>query len=181
MSVANPSSIAFLSPLHFDVSFSGLSGVQFMTTAVDIPGIALSNPAVPTPFNPFYAPADKMQFDELTIKFKVDDQAANWLQIFDWMNSIGFPATYKQRAAVESQASGVQVLRSDLSVILQDYKKNPALVFTFVDVLPSRLGGMALDASVQGVQYVEAVAQFRYRQYTVKQVATSAMHPAINV
>lgn len=179
MTAVNQPSIAFLSPLHFDVTLTGIPNVQFMTTAVDIPGISLSNPAVATPFNPFYAPADKMAFDELSIQFKVDDQAANWLQIFDWMNSIGFPATFKQRAAVEAN-NGVQVLRSDMTVILQDFKKNPALIFTFMDVLPVRLSGMNLDASATSVNYVTSIAQFQYRQYTVTQVANGDVHPNIN-
>lgn len=178
MTVVNQQSIAFLSPIHFDVVLTGIPDVQFMTTAADIPGISLSNPAVATPFNPFYAPADKIQFDELAIQFKVDDQASNWLQIFDWMNSIGFPASFQQRAAVEG-STGVQVLRSDMTVTLQDFKKNPVLQFTFVDVLPVRLSGMNFDVAATSVQYVTSVAQFQYRQYTVKQIASGTIHPAI--
>lgn len=178
MTAVNQQSIAFLSPLHFDVVLTGIPNVQFMTTAVDIPGISLSNPAIATPFNPFYAPADKVQFDELSIQFKVDDQAANWLQIFDWMSAIGFPASFQQRAAVEG-TSGVQILRSDMTVTLQDFKKNPALQFTFMDVLPVRLSGMNFDASATAVNYVTSIAQFQYRQYVVKQVSSGTIHPAI--
>ena len=46
---------------------------------------------VPTPLKSIEIAGDEVNFEELTIKFIVDENMKNWLSIYDWIVGLGFP------------------------------------------------------------------------------------------
>ena len=159
----------FLATLHFELTIQKLPSVSFMVTAVQIPGLFMNNPQLPTPFTPVPLPADKLQFEELGIKFKVDAMMQNWLEIYNWIYGIGFPKSFPDRAAVEPTGR-VTDLYSDLTLDILDYHKQPILRANFVDVLPKSLSGFTANVADTTVTYIESTASFVYRQFTITQL-----------
>lgn len=161
----------FLSPLHFTMVVSRLPGVSFMLTRVVIPGVSVGEIDMPTPFTKLPLPADRMEFDELELAFKVDANATNWKSVFDWMTGISFPNNFGQRAAAEPSKE-IRDLYSDISVVLYDYHKQPAIQWDFHDVLPITISPILLDVTTDDVRYVEATTRFMYRDFTMKLLNT---------
>lgn len=161
----------FLATLHFDLTIQKLPSVSFMVTKVQIPGMAIDNPSLLTPFVKVPLPGDKVQFDELGIGFKVDAMMQNWLEIYKWIYGIGFPQQFPDRAAVEPSGT-IKDLYSDLSLVILDYHKQPILQANFVDVMPKSLGGFMLRTGDTSVEYVESTVNFVYRQFTITQLKT---------
>lgn len=162
----------FLATLHFDLAIQKLPDVSFMVTAVQIPGLFTNNPQLQTSFNAIPLPADKLQFEELGIKFKVDAMMQNWIQIYNWLYGIGFPQSFSERSVVE-RSGKIRELYSDLKLIILDYHKQPILQFDFVDVLPKSLSGFTANVADTDVTYIESNVTFVYRQFTIKQMKTS--------
>lgn len=162
----------FLASLHFEVTIQKLPSVTFMVTAVQIPGLSIGNPMLQTPFVAVPLPGDRIQFDELGISFKVDAIMENWLEIYNWLYGIGFPDQFPERAAIE-QSGKIRELYSDLTLIIQDYHKQPILKFDFVDVLPKSLSGFLANTADTTVNYIESTASFVYRKFTVTQLKKS--------
>lgn len=162
----------FLSPLHFSMTVSRLPNVSFMLTRVVVPGVSVDEVSLATPFTSLPLPADHMQFDELELAYKVDANATNWKQMFDWMTGIAFPSGFGQRVDVEPNKI-VRDLYSDISIILFDYHKHPAIQWDFHDTLPVSMSPVLLDVSTQGVKYVESTVRLVYRDFTMKNLSTS--------
>lgn len=170
--IINSPAADFLAALHFELTIQKLPSVSFMVTAVQIPGLAISNSSLPTPFVQIPLPADKIQFEELAISFKVDGMMQNWLEIYSWLYGIGFPQTFQDRANIEVSGK-INELYSDLSLVILDYHKQPILKASFVDVLPKSLSGFKTNTADTSVTYIESTVSFVYRQFTIEQLKTS--------
>lgn len=168
-SAINSPAADFLAALHFELTIQKLPSVSFMVTSVQIPGLFMNNPMLQTPFTPLPLPADKLQFEELGIKFKVDAIMQNWLEIYNWIYDIGFPVSFANRATVETTGK-IRELYSDLSLVILDYHKQPILRADFTDVLPKSLSGFVSDVADTTVQYVESTATFVYKKFTITQL-----------
>lgn len=169
----NSPSADFASGLHFDFQIKRLPTVSFMITRVNIPGLQVSNPQIATPFKPFPVPGDKMEFGAFRVGFKVDALLQNWTEIYNWMAAIGFPVSYQQRLAAQGHGGNVSTLRSDATLTVCDYHKNPIVNIVYHDLLPSTLSDISYDCTVQNVPYVEAEVNFAYRDYVIEQVKTT--------
>jgi len=167
--IINSPAADFLAALHFELSIQKLPSVSFMVTGVQIPGLFMSNPQLSTPFTPVPLPADKLQFEELSIKFKVDAMMQNWLEIYKWIYGIGFPKSFLDRASIEPSGK-IMDLYSDLTLVIHDYHKQPILQANFVDVLPKSLSGFTANVADTDVTYIESTASFVYRQFTIEQI-----------
>lgn len=156
-----------LSGLGFAFNVKRLPAVNFFATMANIPG--LSGQVVPqaTPFKPIFKAYDKLEYNELSITFKVDEDMRNYLEIFDWMVGIGFPSEFEQRAALESRQPGERIY-SDGQLIIQTSKRNTNLELNFIDLIPTSLSDLQMSSQNQDVDYLEATVSFRYLYYTIK-------------
>lgn len=168
----NDPSNDFLSGLHFELSLMRCPGINFMCTRANIPGVSVNNPDLPTPFKTIPLPADKLEYEEFDVTFKVDALMSNWLELYNWLIAIGFPASYAQRAAAEP-TNHIRELYSDASLLIKDFHHNDILSIQFHDLLPIHLGSMPLDATQTDIDYVEVQCSFKYRDFSVVQLKTT--------
>ena len=157
-----------LSGLGFTFNLKRSPGVNFFCSSVNVPGLSGNAPRVATPFTPIFRAYDKLEYNELQVTFKVDEDMGNFLEIFDWMVGLGFPADFDQRKNLESpQQAG---LYSDGQVVIQSSKRNTNLELNFVDLLPVSLSDLQLTSQNQDVDYLECTATFRYTYYTLRRI-----------
>jgi hypothetical protein len=157
-----------LSGLGFTFNLKRLPGVNFFASQVNVPGIVGNAVMQASPFKPIVRAYDKLEYNELSVTFKVDEDMQNYLEIFDWMVGVGFPTSFEERRMLESnQGNG---LFSDGQVVIQTSKRNTNLELNFVDLLPVSLTDLQLDARAQDVDYLEATVSFRYNYYTIKRL-----------
>ncbi|AMQ65999.1 tail tube protein [Stenotrophomonas phage vB_SmaS-DLP_6] len=157
-----------LSGLGFTFNLKRSPGVNFFCSSVNVPGLSGNAPQVATPFKPIFRAYDKLEYNELQVTFKVDEDMGNFLEIFDWMVGVGFPADFEQRRSLESpQQAG---LFSDGQVVIQTSKRNTNLELNFVDLLPVSLSDLQLTSQNQDVDYLECTVSFRYTYYTIRRI-----------
>lgn len=164
-----PKNKNFLSPLGFTFNLKKTPATNFFLTRVALPGVNLALSEVDTPFVKMPLPGTKIQFNDLSVTFKVDEDMANWREIFEWMSALGFPQTFEQYREIKQKQLGEGVY-SDATLTVLNSNMNPNLEFTFVNLFPYMLSD--LDFSTQGadVEYIEATVQFRYEYFTAKKL-----------
>ena len=86
-----PDNISFLSPIGFKFQLNNFPDVNYFCQSATLPGISINTISVPTPLKTIELSGDEVQFEELSIKFIVDENMKNWLSIYDWIVGIGFP------------------------------------------------------------------------------------------
>lgn len=157
-----PDNQNFLNPLNFQFSIKRAPHVNFFIQKVSIPSIALATINQPTMFMPIPR-SGKIAYGDFKITFKVDEDLQNYLEIFLWMEHLGFPQNFDQYKEIASQdlvtGNGVT---SDITLLVQDALRNPNYDFTMQDAYPVDLEMDEFTSTNPTINYVTATAVFRY-------------------
>jgi hypothetical protein len=169
MSVINePTNKNFLSPLGFDFRIKKLPTTNFFVTRATIPGFTLGVVESPSPFVRLPIPGDKVQFNDLQVTFKIDEDMKNYLEIFNWIMGLGFPDNYGQYASIRGKGKTTgEGIYSDGVLTILTSAMNPNIEFSFRNAFPYSLTDVDFNTSSADVEYLEATVGFRYELFTV--------------
>ena len=173
----------FLSPIGFKFTIDKLKGVEFFCQSASIPAVTMNSADQGTRFNKVRHPGDELYYEDLFIRFLVDENMKNWYQVHDWMREITTPYSSKEfkysRGGLKSinELEGGATKRmgnydnqwlSDCSLFILSSNYNPVAEFVFKGAFPISLTTLNFDASVQEVNYFTAEASFRYNYFNYK-------------
>mgnify|MGYP003153117779 CR=1 FL=1 len=86
----------FLSPIGFKFAIKKMQGVDFFCQSASIPALSLQAANQPTRFNKIPQPGDELYYEDLYIKFLVDENMKNRYQVHDWMREIATPVSDRE-------------------------------------------------------------------------------------
>jgi hypothetical protein len=166
-----PSNKNFLNPLNFAFRIKRAPHVNFFTQELNIPGISLVNTIQPNPFTNVPRPGDHMNYENFSLKFKVDEAFENYFEIHNWIRALGKPDNYGEYAniASKSEYSGEGVY-SDLSVIVLNAVKLPIFEVEFINAFPVALSELNFTSTDESVEYISASATFKYTLFNIKKI-----------
>ena len=159
---ANPN---FLSPLGFRFHVRKLPNVSFFTQQAIIPTVSLGTANVPTPFSNIPVPGDHLIYADFSLTFKVDEDLTNYIEVYNWMVSMGFPESFDQYT-VNPRYQLNSGMYSDGVVEILNSAKGAVAEVRFVDMYPTMLCDVSFDTRSTDVNYIEATVQFAYRSFT---------------
>lgn len=166
-----PENAAFLSPLIFKFQIKKTPTLNFYVQNVNIPGVHLPAVESPNPFVKIPYPGDHIQYDDIMINFKVDENFTNWLEIYNWIKGLGYPNRFSEHAALTNPAVRLgEGLKSDISLIVMGSNRVPRFDVTFVDAFPVSVSSLIFDTTRTDVNYIDAAATFRYTSYEINQI-----------
>jgi hypothetical protein len=172
MAITNtePTNKNFLSPLGFKFNIKKTPNVNYFVQAVNLPNVNLGETNFPTPFRRIPIAGDHIEYGDLIITFKVDENMANYLEIFNWIKAIGFPDNFDQHKEVDpkfvSAGSGAGVY-SDATLTILSSAMNPINQINFEDAFPVALTDFNFDSRNTDVEYVEATATFKFKTFQI--------------
>ena len=143
----------FLSPVGFKFTISRIKGVDFFCQSANVPAVSMESAKQGTRFNAIPQPGDELYYEDLTLRFLVDENMKNWYQVHDWMREITTPYSSKEfgysRGEIESQNKGLKKRsdlanwdnqwRSDCSLFILSSNYQPVAEFVFRDAFPINL------------------------------------------
>lgn len=164
-----PVNQSFLSPLGFKLQIKKTPHVNYFVQKVTIPSVSLGTADIDSPFTKIPFPGTKLTFGNLQVTFKVDEDMANYLEIYSWLRDVGFPDNFAQYSNIAGQSitSGDGVF-SDITLITLTSAMNPNKEITFFDCFPVDLSAIDLDSTSADVEYVTATVTFANRRFDVK-------------
>lgn len=167
-----PANKNFLSPLNFKFQIKKAQHVNFFIQKVNIPSIALPSVDTPNPFVTLPSPGEHLKYGNLDISFKVDEDLQNYLEIHNWLVSMGKPENYEQYRIIQDKSvvSG-EGIYSDVSLYVLASTKTPNYEITFVDAFPVSLSELSFNSSDNDVNYIQASASFKYTYYNINKTA----------
>lgn len=149
-----------LLPTYYRFTLARLPKVTYFCQNASLPSVTMSEVIMPTPFMQIKRPS-KMDFDELSIGFVVDESMGNWLEIFNWMRSVTNVEDYK-----EFRPPNTHVTTANL--IILNSSKNPKINVTFYDIFPKSLSSIDFTSTVMDPEPFVANATFSYRSYDIE-------------
>tara|TARA_Y100000768_G_scaffold128521_1_gene95363 strand:+ start:2094 stop:2759 length:666 start_codon:yes stop_codon:yes gene_type:complete len=168
----------FLSPIGFQFTIDRMRGVDFFCQSANIPSVSLGAADTYTRLNKIPQPGDELQYEDLFIRFLVDENMKNWYQVSNWMREIATPYSTKEfkydRGSIESvnkreatydYASANNQWRCDCSLLVLSSNYRVVAEFVFRDAWPTSLSTLNFDASVPDVNYFTAEVSLKYNYY----------------
>lgn len=165
-----PNNINPLQSNGFQFNITKLPDLSFFCQEVNIPGMTLPSPELSNPFSIAPVPGDKLDFDDLTVQFLIDEEMNNYISIQAWMVALGFPKNYEQYRKFIGDQRGNLVTElakgySDATLQILNSSNNPIRTITFRDVFPVSLQSLTLQSTTDSTQYLTGVATFKYTYY----------------
>jgi len=166
-----PENKNFLSPLNFKFTIKKAPHVNFFAQKVNIADITLTEANMPTPFVKIPYPGEHINYGTLNVSFKVDEDLQNYLEIHNWIKSLGKPKTFFEYKTIEQVpvATGEGIV-SDISLIVLSSDKQPNYEIVYIDAFPISLSGVNFNTIDSDVNYVEASAVFKYTYYDISKI-----------
>ena len=157
MAIRNqPTNLNQLNVISFETNFLRMPGVNYFCQRVNIPGITLSSSVLSTPFANIPIEGDVLEFEDLTIGFIVDEDMQNYLELYNWLQSIGFPEKFPQ------YDNETLKIKSDVNILIHTNKSNPNYSIVFKDVFPVNLGTISFDTNATSLEPIVIDAGFKY-------------------
>ena len=159
-----PNELNQLNVVSFQTNFTRLPNVNFFCQKVNIPSVSIGLAQQMTPFSDLPVEGDKLVFDQMTMTFYVNEDLSNYMEIYNWLISMGFPDNHGQfdlKDSVVNVGSG-QTIRSDMNIVLETNKSNPNYNVVFKDAFPVTLGSVELDAAATSLEPIVVDATFAY-------------------
>lgn len=166
-----PKNLNYFIPTGFRFMIDNIPHVNFFCQSANLPGVSMGTAIVPTPFRDYPIAGDKAQFNELRIRFVVDEELRNWLEIYNWIIGLTFPNDFSQYAKlIEGSSSYTQWgdRYSDGNLFVLTSNKNVQYVAKFTNMFPIDLTDIDMDAAVSDTDAVVADATFAYTTYNIE-------------
>jgi len=182
-----PQNLDYLSPTQFKFTMLQLPQVEFFVTAANLPAITLTDTDMQTPYKVIPMMGTELTFDVFTITFIVDEEMRNYIELHNWMVSIGFPSSREQFAAHRSTTSTTpsatrgtttptrtptsrtpaNSMFTDATLTMLSNKNNPMVEARFLNMFPTALGELSFSQDATDIDYIKCEATFAYQIYTL--------------
>jgi len=171
-----PGNRNFLSPVGFKFKLQKAPKVDFFANSANIPSITLGS-AIQTRYGKnIDIPGDKMNFEDFSLRFLVDENLENYMEIQNWMRGLGFPYSLEQYddLRVEASADSVPGLNkgrfyeeSDgtLQILNSNYLVSAQVIY--YGMFPTYLSTLQFDATETDIRYFTAEVNFKYTYYKI--------------
>ena len=86
----------FLAPVGFKFNLQRSPGTAYFCNQANIPDITLGVTVQPSYLRQIPTPGDMMDFGDLNIRFLVDEDLTNFMEIQNWMRGLGFQESVQE-------------------------------------------------------------------------------------
>ena len=167
----------FLAPTGFKFTLEKTPGVAFFCNQANIPSLDLGVAVQPTYLKDIDRPGDKLVFGDLSIRFLVDEDLKNYMEIQNWMRGLGYPESLEQiqnfgntgNRAMDARGNsrGEERLYSDGTMTILNSSMVSNFLIKFQGLFPYSLTTLSFDATDTDVEYFTSEASFKYTYYEI--------------
>lgn len=164
----------FLSSIGFNFTLNRARKVSFFSNSANIPGMTLGVTNQPTYLKDIDIPGDKIIFQDFTLRFIVDENLENYMEIQRWMRGLGYPESLKEiyelqgedttQLGYDSQSMNIY---SDGTLQILNSNQRPQFEVIFKDMFPYDLSELSFDATNPDTEYFTAEVSFKYTIYDI--------------
>ena len=163
----------FLSPTGFKFGLKRSPGVAFFCNQANIPALDLGVAEQPTYLKDIPIPGDKIQFGDLNLRFLVDEDLVNFMEIQNWIRGLGFHESLaefnelKDQAILGPMGKSTEDVYSDGTLQILSSNLVPKFQVVFSDLFPYSLSTVTFDATDTDIEYFTADVAFKYTIYEI--------------
>jgi hypothetical protein len=156
--------------------------VAFFSNAANLPGIILGEATQPTYLKDIPTPGDKIVFDDFNIRFLVDEDLKNYMELQNWIRGLGYPESLEEIYDLQEEKRNVDMSKSNTMDIYSDgtltvlgSNNNAIFKVNFSDLWPYSLTTLNFDATETDVNFFTAEVGFKYTIYNITDISGDAL------
>ena len=168
----------FLSPTGFKLVVNRAPKVAFFANAANLPGITLGEAVQPTYLKDIPTPGDKIVFVDFNIRFLVDEDLKNYMELQKWIRGLGYPESLKEIYDLQEEDRDINIkdrqamdLYSDGTLTVLGSSQLPNFKVMFRDLWPYSLTTLNFDATDTDVNSFTAEVGFKYTIYDITDIS----------
>ena len=172
MAAANkvPDNLNYLSNISFRLTMQDAPNITWFCQAVNVPGVSIEGIDVTTPHATIPFAGNKVSFEELSVRFIVDEHMKNWTEIYDRIIAFGLAEGSEKYRLLKAKSDTTQRggTVSTLVLTVLTSAMNPQMEFHFYEAFPISISALDFDSANTDLEYFTATAGFRYTNYEIK-------------
>ena len=168
----------YMSPLGFKLVLTKTPKVDFLCQSANIPQISMGTAIQPSYLKDIPVPGDKVLYDDLSVRFLVDEKMENYLAIHKWITGLGYPESLgqynqlkKDDNRTDSRVSNAADPRyfefSDATLQILNSNYKPSVLINFRDTFPISLSTLEFDVSQRDYNFFTASVTFKYTIFDI--------------
>lgn len=163
----------YLAGVGFEFTINRAPYVSFTGNQVNIPGFSVGVAEQPTYLKNIPLPGDKPVFEDLILRFLVDEELKNYMEIQRWIRGIAYPESlseiynYQKDGEDYTGFTDQKNLYSDATMVVLNSKNLPQFQVKFQNIFPYSLGALQMDATVEDYEYFTSEVSFKYTIYDI--------------
>jgi hypothetical protein len=172
----------FLSPTGFKFALKRSPAAAFFCNQANIPSLDLGIAQQTSYLKDIDIPGDKIVFGDLTLRFLVDEDLFNYMEIQNWIRGLGYPEKLSQLKDLSEDGkiksrfgqSGENIY-SDATLQVLSNNLVPKFQVMFKDVFPYSLSTITFDATDTDIEYFTADVSFKYTIYDMQDMSGNTL------
>jgi len=178
--IRQPTVYDYASPSQFRIVLDKIPNVEWFVVSANVPGVNIGEALFPTPMVDLGLIGDKITYETLDVTFLVDEELINYRELHKWITDISFPFSRASYAtATSTNVSNAekapdtpipatdQDLYSECTLQILNSKNIAKVELRFKDIFPISLSGLDYNQQQTDVEYLQALASFRYSYYDI--------------
>ena len=164
----------FLAPTGFKFALKRSPAAAFFCNQANIPSLDLGIAQQTSYLKDVDLPGDKIQFGDLTLRFLVDEDLFNYMEIQNWIRGLGYPEKLSELSDLHEKGKLLsrfgkkgENIYSDATLQILSNNLVPKFQVFFNDVFPYSLSTISFDATDTDIEYFTAEVSFKYTIYTL--------------
>ena len=172
MAAANrvPENLNYLSNISFRLTMLDAPNLTWFCQATNVPGVSIEGIDVFTPYVTIPYAGNKVSFEELSVRFIVDEHMKNWIEIYDRIIALGLAEGGENYRLLKAKSNTTQRggTVSTLVLTVLTSAMNPQMEFHFYEAFPTSISALEFDSAATDLEYFTATVAFRYTNYEIK-------------
>jgi len=172
----------FLSPTGFKFALKRSPAAAFFCNQANIPSLDLGIAVQTSYLKDIDIPGDKIVFGDLTLRFLVDEDLFNYMEIQNWIRGLGYPEKLSQLDDLNKDGKIVskfgqrgENIYSDATLQVLSNSLVPKFQVMFKDVFPYSLSTITFDATDTDIEYFTAEVSFKYTIYDMQDMSGNTL------
>ncbi len=143
----------------YQVAFNRLPNVVYNATKCRFPSVSLGVAGVETPFKRMGFAGTKIEHDDFSMEFNLNEDHSNYIEILHWMEGAGFPEQFAEYEELSESEEGVY---SDFTVTVFSNAGNPIGRYIFTHAFPTNLSALDFDSQDDADEPVPVSVSFEF-------------------
>tara|TARA_B100000287_G_scaffold47148_1_gene42033 strand:+ start:381 stop:917 length:537 start_codon:yes stop_codon:yes gene_type:complete len=160
-----PTNTNFLLSTGFRFVLQRTPSLTYFCQSCNLPDFQFAQIEQPTRFIPAKHPGRGYNFGDLTIGFLVDEDMVNYLEIFNWMKSLGNVEDHSDYLEKTSEHF------SDASITILNSAMKPNLTINFKDIFPTSISGIDFSSTADDTEPILVTASFAYTSFDIEKLS----------